>query len=648
MSPLALKLFDRRFQDLMEIGRARLPALAPEWTDHNAHDPGITLMELLAWVAEAQMYSLSHLRRDERVAFASMLGISPAGTHAATGLIWPDRKDPNSPAATFAKTSVISEESIVNVVDTDEPTFRPTHPLLFVPGQILKLETKGPRGRTTDNTAVNERGGVAFLPFGGGSGRRQVLSMTFAGRDREGLFGSNRQNTKGALWPIGIMVPPSVGGTSQAKSSAASHHSPLTAKLVANKKQFNLPIVSDSTEGLFKTGVLLLDLDGVTESPREFTIELRAPNGFSRPPRVLRIDPNVIPILQGYKISGELHESKGEPDWSFPLNVPGLRFESGDEPVTISVGGPTGLKAWRRCDRVSEQGPTDEVYEFDLRTNEITFGNGVNGRIPPAEAQVTAAYAVSEGEAGGVARNRKWGATGIEGTFGVNPDPIAGGSGSFGWIDQRREARRRSRNDHALVSSEDIRSAALAIPLLEVARAWVVGPGERTPRTGVVTLVVMRRRPDENEPDDPPETPRWLSAIRRELVPRMPLGTRLVVTAPHYRDFSINAVVETEVGLNPATVKKSVEEQLQIRLALFESATVTTPRQPGVPVTSRDVSAWIRKTKGVKRVVQRQLRYANGKNTNAVMVLRTGLPRWIRSLSNIEAVRPQPGGSNGR
>ena len=45
MSPLAPNLFERRFGDLMEIGRAKLPSLAPEWTDHNAHDPGITLME---------------------------------------------------------------------------------------------------------------------------------------------------------------------------------------------------------------------------------------------------------------------------------------------------------------------------------------------------------------------------------------------------------------------------------------------------------------------------------------------------------------------------------------------------------------------------------------------------------------------------
>ena len=648
MSPLAPNLFQRRFQDLMEIGRARLPALAPEWTDHNAHDPGITLMELLAWVAEAQLYSLSHLRRDERTAYAALLGLAPSGTQAASGLIWPDRLDPNSPAATFSKTAVISEDAVINVVDTDSPTFRPGHALLWVPGQIERLETRGPRGRTTDHTAINKRGSLPFLPFGERAGRREVLALTFTSRDRAGLFGSNRQIAKGALWPIGISVPPPVGGSVERAIDDTVERSPLVATLVTGNKRFNLPIAFDSTRGLLSTGILLLDLDNVTDSPHDFTIELRSPNGFPRPPRVLRIEPNVIPIEQGRKISDELKVSTGIPDWSFLLDVPGLRFANDEEPVTVNVAEPKGLQTWRRCGRLPEQGPNDEVYEFDLKAGEITFGNGVNGRIPPAGSQVLVSYSVSDGEAGGVARNRKWNVKGFEGTFGVNPDPIAGGSASTGWIEDRREARRRSRTDHALVSSEDIAAAALALPLVDVARAWVVGPGERTPRTGVVTLVVLRSRPDENEPPDPPETTRWLAAVRRQLAPRMPLGTRLVLTAPRYRDFSIHAVIETETGLNPSTTRKNIQEQLQRRLALFETATVATPRQPGVPVTSRDVAAWIRKTDGVKRIVQLQLRYADGKNTQKVAVLRTGLPRWTRDLSTIEVIRPQMGGRDVR
>ena len=39
MSGLTPNLFDKRFGDLLEIGRARLPALAPAWTDHTRTTP---------------------------------------------------------------------------------------------------------------------------------------------------------------------------------------------------------------------------------------------------------------------------------------------------------------------------------------------------------------------------------------------------------------------------------------------------------------------------------------------------------------------------------------------------------------------------------------------------------------------------------
>src|SRR3569832_2449312 len=98
MTALATNLFQRRFQDLVEIGRARLPSLAPTWTDHNAHDPGITLIELLAWNTEAQLFALSRMRRDERAAYLALLGIAPSGTQGACGIIWPGRAGRRAPA----------------------------------------------------------------------------------------------------------------------------------------------------------------------------------------------------------------------------------------------------------------------------------------------------------------------------------------------------------------------------------------------------------------------------------------------------------------------------------------------------------------------------------------------------------------------
>ncbi len=647
MSQLAPNLFERRFSDLMEIGLAKLPSLAPEWTDHNAHDPGITLMELLAWTAEAQLFSLSRLRRDERLAFAALLGLTPAGTQGATGLIWPDRLDPNSPAATFAKTVVIDEETVINVVGSETPTFRPTHNLLWSPGQIEQLETRGPGHRKTNNTAINRRGDLAFLPFGEGSGRRSVLSIAFRCRDDAGLFGAKRQNATGALWPIGVLAAPLVqpvpGETAAATESTDEMHAHLSATLVTDTQRFPLRIAFDSTRGFLGTGVLLLDLDNVSVSPQTFSIELRSPGGFPRPPRVLRIEPNVISVLQGQTIFRELQIATGAPDWSFQLGVPGLRFAEGEEPIKVEIAELGGVDQWTRSDRISDHGPDETVFELDLKNARVTFGNGINGRIPPAQAQVFTTYSVSDGDAGSVARNRKWQVGGFAGTFGVNPDPMTGGTAASGFTEQRREARRRSREDHALVSSSDIVSAAKELPLLEVARAWIPAPDDNSPRTGVVTLIALRSRPEGKEPEEPPETPLWLEGIRSQLAPRIPLGTRLVVKAPRYVEFTIHAVLESELGRDTSDIKSAVEKTLQQRLMLVDSAAGVSTRHPGIPLTRRDVAAWLRTIDGVSRVVQVQLRNADNKTTETIVVPRSGLPRWNSTGSTIEINRPQPG-----
>jgi len=628
---LAPNLFDRRFGDLLELGRARLPSLAPDWTDHNAHDPGVTLMELLAWVAEAQIYSLSRRpRRDERAAYAAMMGIAPTGTQGASGVIWPDRLAVDSPFVTHTKSVAIRENAVINVVDAGMPTFRPTHPLLWAPGRIERLETRDAQGVTADHTTTNERGGLPFAPFGDRAGKRDVLALTFQCRDRNGLFGSDRSNVQGALWPIGVLAAPP---TAVASASTNSTRSPITATMVTDTERFPLRIVSDTTRGFLTTGVLLFDLDSVTGSPARFTIELRSPGGFARPPRVLRIESNVVPILQGHSIVREVHEeAAGVPDWSFRLEEPGLRFAKDEEAAVVEVAEGISVDTWRRVDHLSDQGPSENAYEIDTTRGQITFGNGVNGRIPPAGSQAFVTYSVSEGERGAVARNRKWQVAGFAGAFGVNPDPITGGAAASGFIKERREARRRAREDHALVSARDIKKAAEALPLLEVARAWVAAPNDSAPRTGVVTLVALRSRPGK-EPELPPETPRWLEAIRRRLAPQIPLGARLAVVAPQYVGFTIQAELECEQGRNPSVVRKDIEKELQKRLAVLV-------REPGVGVTQRDVAAWMRATDGVRRVIQTQLRRLDGQIVKDVIVPRGGLPRWDSARSRIEVRRP--------
>ena len=70
-------LDDRRWSDLVDEGRSIVPLYAPCWTDHNLHDPGITIIELLAWITEMDIYQLNRIPDRHKWKFLSLIGIRP-------------------------------------------------------------------------------------------------------------------------------------------------------------------------------------------------------------------------------------------------------------------------------------------------------------------------------------------------------------------------------------------------------------------------------------------------------------------------------------------------------------------------------------------------------------------------------------------
>lgn len=83
--PLLLpNLDDRTWADLTDEARALIPVYGPEWTDHNASDPGITLMELLAWITEMDIYRLNQVSDRERLKFLALVGVAPQPPQPAT------------------------------------------------------------------------------------------------------------------------------------------------------------------------------------------------------------------------------------------------------------------------------------------------------------------------------------------------------------------------------------------------------------------------------------------------------------------------------------------------------------------------------------------------------------------------------------
>jgi len=63
----------RSFDDLVVEMRSLIPQYAPEWTNHNPSDPGMTLVELLAWITEAILYRINRIPEKTYVNFFSLL-----------------------------------------------------------------------------------------------------------------------------------------------------------------------------------------------------------------------------------------------------------------------------------------------------------------------------------------------------------------------------------------------------------------------------------------------------------------------------------------------------------------------------------------------------------------------------------------------
>ncbi|WP_456434535.1 hypothetical protein [Thermosulfuriphilus sp.] len=111
------KLDRRRFGDLFKQTRERLASYAPEWTNHNYSDPGITLLELLVFFTDILYYRLDYLGKEHLEAYLRILRAEGEGTEEDLAR-W--RK------GYFAAQSGVVPEDLKTLV-----------------GRLLEIETKG-------------------------------------------------------------------------------------------------------------------------------------------------------------------------------------------------------------------------------------------------------------------------------------------------------------------------------------------------------------------------------------------------------------------------------------------------------------------------------------------------------------------------
>jgi hypothetical protein len=80
-------LDDRRYQDLLDEGLARISIHNPEWTNFNQSDPGVTLIQVFAFLTENLLYRSNQIPERNRRKFLSLLGIPLKPASSARGMV---------------------------------------------------------------------------------------------------------------------------------------------------------------------------------------------------------------------------------------------------------------------------------------------------------------------------------------------------------------------------------------------------------------------------------------------------------------------------------------------------------------------------------------------------------------------------------
>ena len=611
-------LDDQSFEQLMEYVIGRLPWLCPAWTDYNAHDPGITILELIAWYKEMQQYHMNTVTPALQKKLLKLLGVVPQLPRPAQCLV-----------------SLPQGRQLLPLTRLESPQ-----------GICFELmEAAGPSGRVEAAYLVS--GGIqevtealsqpqlAISPFAEDGQAQLLIGLKDCGQRvrlwfeiddirpvPRNPFASPEQSPRVLQWGcVGTVQPPEV----EDETHGLSHSGFITFRFSPDFKE------TDGGHGLLPCRYLTLrQLDAGCEEeirlvgihggyyratqqetwanlqwhqvgpgedrlPLEDAISLeggvylfvKEEKGLRFLPSeqewegqnaYLRFDPaglpqdggpNLLVVSQDALRYGQLmFPSTGLPEQSVLLSV-GERQVLPDQLRlicdTLCPDGEVRPTLWEWVDDLTACGPRDRVFTYDPLRERVVFGDGAHGAIPPKgeQAILVASLILSYCGGGNVPQNC---ALSMGDGSPVGNTAASGGENAESVGQAAAEFLRSLEHTQKCASEADYEQAALKTPGLRVAAVKAIAgfdleePSERS-HLPVVTVVALpgssRKRP---LPDA-----RFLKTIQTHLERLRPICTVVKVVAPTYVPIGVSLQVRSAEGAPlEAEVRKVVEQYLQV------------------------------------------------------------------------------------
>jgi hypothetical protein len=267
------------------------------------------------------------------------------------------------------------------------------------------------------------------------------------------------------------------------------------------------------------------------------------------------------PVVQG-QLADQDDVSDGSAGFCIRLNERiAFRNESPMESMPL-LAVKVGEKYWTFVEDLDSSKASDIHFSVDLDSGMVIFGDGKNGKIPPADDNIRVTYWTSVGAEGNLGKNliNRIIDQGLASKLTVtNKDPAFGGKDAESLDSAIERARKGLRSVTRAVTAADYERLALECDKLKIVRVKALAryhPVHDQPVPNVVSLVVV---PESNVPCPVPDQNQMKIVYEYMSQCRM-LGTELFVISPQYVEVCVEATVVRDMKFSAETVGKSVSE----------------------------------------------------------------------------------------
>ena len=531
-------LDDRRWADLVDEGRALIPLFAPGWTDHNLHDPGITLMELFAGRTEIDLYRINRVPPAHVRKFLALVGADPRPPRAARTVL-AFRLKAGRPPRLLPVGLEIETEDLAGV----RTAFRTLEPVTVVELSLQAIQSGG-NARIEDLTARLRRGETLAL-FGDDPAPGAALYLGF---DRPLPVGV----------PVSLVFSLAPGGGVDARTVWEIQVRPG----VWRRLDPEAGEVVDETRSLTADGRVILTVPAPTTAARIGAVKAElhylrcrlAGGAWDAAPGLVDLALNAVAAEQAEPVKAGIGRGSGEPH---------QRLELPKAPVLVeSLEVLTGEQRWTERPDFDLSGRADSHYVLDPMLGRLTFGDGERGRRIPPGALVEARWSATRAAGGNLPAGRAWTIADRvlrqEIAEVRNPLPARGGTDAETLAEAAARALDSVEQPLRAVTLADYELLALETPGTRLARAVALANFDPAfpcfQATGVITVVVLPFLP-RSRPFPGAGTRR---AVAAHLARRRLLGTRVAVIGPDYVEIAARARVRPLPGVDPAELRRRI------------------------------------------------------------------------------------------